>query len=318
MITELDNIIIDDLLKPVEGKSPSGEYLRYTDTYDKIKIALTEDNPKLEQGLWQRPLKKADWLKAKEICIKTLKEESKDIQICNWLIVSLVHLHGFAGLSFGLELLYRLTTAFWNTVYPLPVEADLETRLAPFFWLEEKFFIDLRLMPITKPVFPDDVFTLDKWEKETKPSDSHFNMVFERFKETVFFSGEDHFSNIEKEISSAFNSIAKLKDFLLEKDPGAPHFVLLTSTIESIKTITSMALNEINSVKVVSVPAEETPAKEDKPEIKIIPPAGKIPDVNHAYKLLEQIADFLLINEPEKVTGYIIKNVAQFRKIQLK
>ena len=49
----------EDILKPIPGENPSGQDLRYTPVYDKIKEARREDD-NLNQGAWQHERKVAD------------------------------------------------------------------------------------------------------------------------------------------------------------------------------------------------------------------------------------------------------------------
>ena len=51
---------MERLLIPIPGDNPAGEFLRYEETYDRIKGAREEETD-LPQGVWERPLKKADW-----------------------------------------------------------------------------------------------------------------------------------------------------------------------------------------------------------------------------------------------------------------
>lgn len=322
MTSEL-NINKSELLKPIPGKCPSGIYLRYTDVYDQIAYSITEENPKLAQGVWQRPLKKADWEKTKALCLSVLTEKTKDIQICNWLLDSLIHLYGFAGLSAGLKILSDISQKFWDTLYPEPLEGDFEIRFAPYYWLEEKFFIQIRLLPFTNSGSGNDSFTLDRWEKETKPSEEDFNAVFGKFKTQFFATGEEFFLEIENNISESLKTIKELKEFLLQKKSFAPHFIQLISTIEDVKAIIDIALSEIGQTKKIITSleteddrTEETPPqKTDKEKTE---PAGETLSMDNVYIILNRIADFLLKNEPQSTAGYLVKNAIQFRSVLIK
>jgi type VI secretion system protein ImpA len=324
MPSDFVDINITELLKPIDSSSPSGNYLRYSVEYDQIINAIREDNPNLVQGLWQYPLKRADWNKAKSICYAALKESSKDIQICNWLLSSLIHLYGFKGLSIGLELISQLTIQFWDSLHPLPVNGDYETRLAPYFWIEEKFFLQLRLLPITNPALTSNPLSLDRWERETKSTSKNFGTVFKELSEQAIAAGEDYFSAIKNEILSSINSIKQLKQFLLEKESRAPHMIQLLSTIENIQSIVDMALSEINSSKKNASEIEEEGPSENNAQgdaLKVQKEktgSEEITDITRAYAMIVKIADYLIKNEPDKLTGYILKNAQLFRKITLK
>src|SRR5262245_50344693 len=96
------------LLSPISVDEPTGEFLRYEGTYDRIAALRKEDDPQLDQGVWQASLKRADWPGVEEICLLTIETRSKDLQIAAWLLEAWIHLHGFAGLRQGLQLVADL------------------------------------------------------------------------------------------------------------------------------------------------------------------------------------------------------------------
>ena len=77
---------IASLMSPISDQSPAGESLRYEGTYDLIKEARREDDPTLEQGVWKRELKKADWKLVNRLCLDALQNKSKNLQIAAWLL----------------------------------------------------------------------------------------------------------------------------------------------------------------------------------------------------------------------------------------
>src|SRR5690606_33676222 len=89
-----------------------------------------------EQGIWQTATKKADWRQVVTLSTEILSNRSKDLQIGIWLVQALVRLHGLRGLAVGLDLLRRLSEGLWPALWPQPDGADLEPRIAPFYWIE--------------------------------------------------------------------------------------------------------------------------------------------------------------------------------------
>ncbi|MGH9447293.1 MAG: type VI secretion system ImpA family N-terminal domain-containing protein, partial [Terriglobia bacterium] len=79
-ITETFAFNVEQLLMPVAGENPAGELLRYEGTYDQVRDARREDETNLNQGIWQRDLKKADWQVASSLCLGALEKRSKDLQ----------------------------------------------------------------------------------------------------------------------------------------------------------------------------------------------------------------------------------------------
>lgn len=145
MKTTLD---IGSILAPLPGDNPAGEDLRYTQVYEVIKEARkTEDA--FAMGEWQRDTKSADWDRVVTTAVEALTAKSKDLQIAAWLTEALVESEGFEGLSAGLVILDGLTGNFWETVYPVMEDGDIEFRLAPFEFLNERLSSCIRQQALT-------------------------------------------------------------------------------------------------------------------------------------------------------------------------
>jgi len=141
---------IETVLAAIPGEQPSGVDLRYTQAYDDIREARRADDP-LDKGDWQREIKCSDWGRVCSLTLEALKEKSKDLQIAAWLTESLVMNEGFAGLDKGLRVVAGLLEIFWDTLYPEVDEGDLEFRIAPLEFLNDKLSYAIRQVPLTEP-----------------------------------------------------------------------------------------------------------------------------------------------------------------------
>jgi type VI secretion system protein ImpA len=125
-------IDFDALLAPIAGGNPCGVSLRWEPLYDQIKKARTVEEDILDGATGADEI---NWEEVSQLANSTLAEQSKDLMIAAWLTEALLALHGFAGVRDGLRLLHGLLTTYWNDVFPLPEDADLEPRVAPLVWL---------------------------------------------------------------------------------------------------------------------------------------------------------------------------------------
>src|SRR4051794_17418351 len=92
------------LLDPVPGDSPSGQDLRWTPEWDRIKEARRSDDD-LQAGKWaKKEPKSANWNQVLELTATALAERSKDLQLAVWLTEAAVKLEGWTGLREGLSL----------------------------------------------------------------------------------------------------------------------------------------------------------------------------------------------------------------------
>jgi type VI secretion system protein ImpA len=139
----------DDLLNPIPGPNPSGENLRYSSIYDKIKEARREDDD-APQGEWQRERKTADYVQVLKLGGEALATKSKDLQLAVWLSEALLKKEGFSGLRAGLGLIRKLLEDFWESLYPELEDGDAELRAVPLEWIGGCLDIPLRGAPITR------------------------------------------------------------------------------------------------------------------------------------------------------------------------
>jgi type VI secretion system protein ImpA len=135
-------------MAPIPGDNPAGEDLRYSPTYDLIKKARRADDP-LDRGDWQREIKTSDWDAVIATAVDALINKSKDLQIAAWLTEALVATEGFSGLAIGLKMLTGFLRDSWEHVYPEIEEGDLDFRVGPIEFMNEKLWLALKQVPLT-------------------------------------------------------------------------------------------------------------------------------------------------------------------------
>ena len=136
------------LLAPLPGDNPAGEDMRYQPLYDAIKEARRADDL-LDRGDWGRELKTADWDTVITLATEALSQKTKDLMIAAWLMEALLTTEGFAGVKTGLALLEGLLGAFWDHVYPLAEDGDLDYRCGPLEFVNDKLTLLIRTVPLT-------------------------------------------------------------------------------------------------------------------------------------------------------------------------
>jgi len=141
---------IDAILTPIPGDNPSGENLRYTSVYDDIQEARRADDL-LDQGEWQHEVKTADWNAVLANTTEALTDKTKDLQIAAWLLESLTMTQGFAGVATGLDFICRLLDQFWASLYPEIDDDDLDYRIGPLEFINDKLWFPIKGIPITDP-----------------------------------------------------------------------------------------------------------------------------------------------------------------------
>src|SRR5690606_36453569 len=101
--------------------------------YQQIKTARNAARSAERSSLFGEPSQEAadHWRTVFELSPDFIAHTGKDLEVACWLTEALVRRDGFRGLRTAFELLLGLIDQHWNTLYPLPDEDGLETRVAP-------------------------------------------------------------------------------------------------------------------------------------------------------------------------------------------
>jgi type VI secretion system protein ImpA len=153
----------DAILAPIPGDNPAGEDLRYSSVYEEIKEARRAEDA-LDRGDWQHAVKRADWDRVIKVSIEALTGKTKDLQIAAWLLEALIKTEGFEGLYIGLAIVNGLLRDFWEHVYPVIEEGDLDFRAAPIAFINNKLWLCIKEIPLTDAAVTSGYFWL-KWQE---------------------------------------------------------------------------------------------------------------------------------------------------------
>jgi len=143
-------IDLDAILTPIEGENPAGENLRYTPTYDSIAEARKEGDP-LEAAELGTDVKMADWDQVVSLAVAALETQTKDLQIGVWLMEALTRIQGYPGLNRGMQVIAGLMDTFWEDLYPEIEDDDLDYRIGPLEFMNEKLWLTVKQVPLTDP-----------------------------------------------------------------------------------------------------------------------------------------------------------------------
>lgn len=322
------NFNISTLLCPISDKAPAGELLRYEGTYDRILEARREDDPGLEQGVWKRELKKADWNLVSQLCLEALQKRTKDLQIAAWLLESWIHLRGFPGVRMGCDVLVELCRTFWDSIYPSL--QDPEYRLSPIHWINEKLFTQLKFIPITSPDSPDSymTYTLADWETAFHREQAKLHgdvknnektVTLEMIQQSAYLTPAAFFNGLLEDASEAYSACNEL-EAIFDKAFGKESCSLgqFRSVLESLLSlIPSLAgskemdeKNEIESQDGARLEyALEPVLNQETHATPLLPP---IRSRAEAYRRLADVADYLIRTEPHSPAPYLIRRVVSW------
>jgi len=268
----------EDILVPIPGENPCGVDLRY-DTkllvFDKIKEARRQDD-ELDQGAWQSERKTANWPLVIKLAQDTLATTSKNLQLGAYLTEALLQTERFAGLRQGLDLISRLATEFWDTVYPAIDPEDPETRedrATPLGWLNTQLDLPIRSAPInnaghsfinykdSRVVGYEDQPKTDKDKKARATMIANGKLAPEIFDKAFNETPKAFYLQSEKDLDACLETISKLDTFCDEKlENDSPGFGKIKSAVADVRQIIHQLLEKKREKEpdpVEAVPVEE-------------------------------------------------------------
>lgn len=315
------------LVQPISDLLPSGESLRRGTTYDRIREARREDDPNLAQGVWKTSVKRAEWGDVARLCLEALQSKSKDLRIAAWLAEAWLKQHGPVGAAEGLRLIESLCDRFWDTLYPLLEEEDLDGRMAPISWINEKLSIELKNLPMTQPNTKDpEVLTWLHWEKASmleragQRGAEEGSVNTSQFMSAVLLTPAKFYRQLSNDMSELLAACESLER-LLDKKCGQPMAALwqFKEILVTMSEFVGRALDQ---------KAEEEPSADDGGAAVEGPqsvsasagdePGGKgvrwgpIRNRAEAYQRLAEAADYLIQKEPHSPVPHLIRRAVSW------
>lgn len=329
-LTSAHQIDVQDLLQPIPGANPAGESLRYKGTYDLIADARREDDPSLSQGIYKSSLKRADWATAAAVCVEALTNRSKDLQIASWLLEAWLHLQGFAGVTNGLRLLAGLCEQFWDCLYPALEAGDLEGRIAPFDWIEQKLTLKLKQIPLTLPGNTiNQSYAYVDWEsachfenlamkdpRALQEALAKINPTVATFRTALTGTDLSFHLAMVQDLKNAIESCVAVEQVLEQKcGKDAP---MLRQFKEALSLIQQLVCHDLQArdQQVAAVSEETDPVEAEEPEAELWS-SGPIRSRAEAYRRLSEAADFLLRTEPHSPTPYLVMRAVEWGSMSL-
>lgn len=332
---------LDKLLAPISADQPSGESLRHHAVYDAIRESRKQDDTGLDRGVWQRDLKRADWNRVMLLCLEALETQTKDLQIAVWLLEAWTHLNGVAGAVEGLKLINGLCESFWDDLHPrIEDPDDLEVRVAPIQWLNDKVSDTLKEVPVTQPMADNArPYSWNDWEdavhlaslKKLDPQaasaeEEKGKVSQEKFRASETLTPRPFYDRLAQRVGEARDELGTLDGFLESKcgPKSAPGLTRFRHTLEEIHNFTATVLKHREQQGEPSATEDETTAEatdfteiQDDGEELFASGSGPIRSRAEAYRRLIEAADYLARTEPHSPTSFLVKRAVSWGSMTL-
>jgi type VI secretion system protein ImpA len=275
----------DDILNPIPGDNPSGQSLRLSLLYDRIKEARREDDT-LAQGAWQHERKLADHGQVIQLAQDAIATQSKDLQLAAWLCDSLLRKEGIGGLRNGFALCEGLLDRFWDSLYPQTEDGEFEDRVAPLEWISAKLLIPIKSVALSRAghsyfqyidsrsvEYEDAAKSKDqKAAREKALKDG--KLAPEVFDKSFGETPRAFYADLETQFDRTVESVRRLDETSLAKFGvnAAPSFTRLQETLEEVRHVVRQLLQKKRHVEpdpVIPTPPVPPPPAESAPQAQI-------------------------------------------------
>lgn len=336
-VEELLGVELEDLLRPISDESPAGPYLKSNGVYSAIREARRYDDPSLPLGVWEHDLKQADWREVERVAVEALCQKSKDLQIAIWLMEAEIHQRGFAAIAPCLVVVEQLCVSFWDSLHPKVEDDDIDFRLNPLIWADQKLLPALRLVPITASNMIERQLRWDDWERapavdQAKTSDpknkeladaidsSAFNAAWSQTRREFLLALHEQL----RDGITALESVRTSVGGLCGEDPG-----LFPNTRQLLKDIFRKLCTHMNQRGIHAAGPERREAAgagADDNADGVLDDGGEggadgggspggvgpIRDREDAYRRLSEAAEYLLVVEPHSPAPYLVRRAIEW------
>ncbi|RDA61909.1 type VI secretion system protein TssA [Hafnia paralvei] len=320
------------LLYPISRENPAGENLEYDLVYNTINNARESDPDYLPKDEWSySEPRKADWSLVKELSEKTLTDQSKDLQLCCWLVESKSHLEGLSGMSDGIEFLNEFITRYWFQCWPSLDEDGLDVRHSKLARLDR----DLSQILFDYHLFNKETITLSIWvgvqefEHKLNANPSSRDKLLQEEGDLTLETFEQHTLNIK--YSDICNESEKLKELLRRIEELETRYVSLSQNTDSaIFSLTKKTINDvlnfisrlIQRTKPITIEVEtyqptDCALPDDKFKYDSVTKNQEVIIREKAIKQLLEIAVWFRKTEPSSPVPFLIERAARWANMPL-
>jgi len=332
----------ESLLSPISAESPAGRNLREDfspeSIYFKIKDARTaaRSAERIAQSTYgdeDSDAEPPDWTPLQDLAPRILAEEAKDLEITAWLIETLVRSSGFAGLRDGFRLARELVEQYWETLYPLPDEDGLLTKIAPLTGLngegsEGTLIAPIAMVPITQGNTHGE-FTA--WHYDQAQQLSTINdpehlqariqagaVTHDMFDTSVRETGVDFFRELVEDVDQCIDEYAQLTAALDSRcGPDSPPSSSIKQALEAVREKLSFITKDILLVEEPLDEAELEDGESGEGGGKRSGGGGPLQTRDDAFRALDQVAQFFRRTEPHSPISYNLEQIVRWGRLPL-
>jgi len=324
---------LDERVRRVLAAAPVPADLRADGTWARIQEALREDDPALPQGIWEKPLKRADPRLAATLVLDALEAGAGDLQVAGWLVQAWTMTNGFAGAGAGIGVVLGLCEGEWHA---LRGADDPEALERPFEWMAAHLPRALARVELTRAAGGGAGFTWAQREaalhrhrvqgaagERPAPGEATPDDIDQAAARTP---AEFHVRTA-RELDAVIDAVERLQEVLRQRWQGPPPSLQpLARRAAEIRAWVQAQLARPDDAEVPH-DADDDPPEFDRGEADdpgdVVasppePPTGfPIRSRDEAYGLLEAAAGYLGRTEPHSPTPWLVRRAVAWGGMEL-
>ena len=332
MAAELETLDVEAILAPIPGERATGADMREDFTPSSIYFRLRDARADARDAERQAEsldnaggggtdeALQASWRPVAALAVTALTETTKDLEIATWLTEALVRTAGLVGLTAGATVIGGLSERYWDELFPLPEEGDLETRVAAIAGLSGQGVDGTLMQPLRKTTLylrPDgSPFTLWQYQStlelaavadpERRAERVAAGAVpFEDVEKEARVAGAAHWAGQREMIVTALAAWETMGRVLDEKaGPASPSGVRVRDALQ-LMLDTCDRFAPADQAQPEPAP-EPGPAAAGTAAVGALAASGAITGREEALRQLTAIADWFKRNEPNSPLGYTL------------
>lgn len=333
-------IDINSLLEPVSDDNPVGIDIRQdtspSSSYYSIKDARNSARTAERNSMFDGGSSEADenWRKILELAPNILKNDAKDLEIASWYTEALIRRYGFSGLKVGFSIIKQMIDKYWDTLYPLPDEDGIETRVSSLTGLNGEGADGVLIAPIRNAKITEDIQPgpFNYWQytqaldiqkisdddsRAEKSNKIGFNI--DDFDNVVAGSSDEFFINLKNDVLTCiaeYRDISRMLDEhcgKMDSPPTSNIINALESTLCVIKHVAKYKLPDESSNE-EEFNGNDT-INQSSPDA--LSTAGQIKTRVDAFRHLNEISDFFRRTEPHSPISYALEKAVKWGDMSL-
>ena len=333
---DINNIDIERLVSPISEDNHGGEVMRDDvtphSTYYRLKDLRTKARNQERRMLTdteELAFDVSDWQVLYDEIPEILETRSKDLELMAWYIEAATRIHGFSGLTQGFDMTTALIENCWDSLYPLPDEDGVSTRLAPIIGLNGFESEGSLIMPIlgvafTEPDGTNSVYATWQYEQAaevdmiTDPAKKEEKiasgaLALPTIQQAIAGSKPEFIDSTYIDLLKAIDAYKKLQSAIDAVSPDDPQpTTYITATLQRCEDVFRyLAQHVIDRVTQTDEVSEEGAdgVSSDTSDIEKTSSkaSGSVDDRQQALKQLRLTAQYFRKSEPHSPVSYLIE-----------